>query len=225
MKNSKLKAWPNTAFGSDCWPRADSTLRLALFSVPVSSLADYWSENIPARSSLWRRSRRSAYSLGLRSEFNTDAKTLWPHQTQEASSCVSGGLSHVGKTATQKKTAWRKKMEIYSWVLSHSPFPAACKRGWTHRCSLTLTLTEKSQVRRRRPSLTPLKTMCSSWQRDSYRRDPVSMGNGEKRVQPVQPVRSFSGEDSPWGLICLTQQTYKYANCLIRLERSRTSSW
>lgn len=69
---------------------------------------------------------------------------------------MSGGLSHVGKTAKYKKLHG-KKMEIYTRVLSHSPFPVAYKRGWTDICSLTLTLTKKSQVRKCRPSLKPLK--------------------------------------------------------------------
>lgn len=56
MKNTKLKAWPKTALGSDCRPRPDNTLRLALFPVPVSSLAGYGSENIPAHSSVRRPS-------------------------------------------------------------------------------------------------------------------------------------------------------------------------
>lgn len=66
----------------------------------------------------------------------------------------------------------------------------------------------------------------SSWQRDSYRRDHVRVGKGDtETLQDSTGSVFFSGDDSPSGLICLTQQTYKYANCLIGLERSGTSSW
>lgn len=36
---------------------------------------------------------------------------------------------------------------------------------------------------------------------------------GDTEPCKIQPILSTSGEDSPSGLICLTQQTYKYANC------------
>lgn len=143
MTNTKLKRWPRLQRPPTAVPGLTNAPSLALLSVPVSSLADDRSENIPARSSLCRRSRQSAHW----SEWKRRKKRA--HQTPEASPCVS--------EAAKKTTTYCMETNLQSFIgvwkqsaappsyFGAFPVPAACKRGLTHICSLTPILTEKSQ--------------------------------------------------------------------------------